>query len=275
MIKKILFSLTWFISATTTATIPLYRTTAVLCPLILSHFLFAVVLFPALDLLVLKNEKITLEKIETNNPIVFLKKTKRSKLNFFQLKEENDKLTLDLFTIATIRLFAFNTYVQAYHLQESLQDYPWYEMHNLAVAPYLGSNINTDNTNTPVNYLPRLLNGINEELNVVNRTSANGGTIDGKLVNGLPKLIGKKLFELNCNVCHKNKKNLILPEKNLEEDTLEANGMNNLNALIYQITNGKNGMPAFGNRLKKDEIESIAIYVLENSHQISSTDLLK
>ena len=41
--------------------------------------------------------------------------------------------------------------------------------------------------------------------------------------------------------------------------------MANLDAIIYQILNGKNGMPAFGGRLNDPEIEQIAKYVLKQS----------
>nr|AIM52732.1 cytochrome c6 [Ochromonas sp. CCMP1393]AIM52812.1 cytochrome c6 [Ochromonas sp. CCMP1393] len=80
--------------------------------------------------------------------------------------------------------------------------------------------------------------------------------------------IGKKLFTSNCNVCHIGGKNLIIPEKSLKKEILEANGMNNLNAIIYQVINGKNGMPAFGGRLEEYEIEEIANYVLESAYKI-------
>jgi len=73
---------------------------------------------------------------------------------------------------------------------------------------------------------------------------------------------GKELFEVNCNVCHIRGKNIIIPEKNLQKATLEMNGIWSKDAIIYQITNGKNGMPAFGGRLTKDEISEIASYVL-------------
>ncbi len=68
------------------------------------------------------------------------------------------------------------------------------------------------------------------------------------------------------HVCHKEGTNVIIPEKNLKKETLERNGMNTLEAIIYQITNGKNGMPAFGGRLKQEEIENIASYVLDESY---------
>ena len=41
--------------------------------------------------------------------------------------------------------------------------------------------------------------------------------------------------------------------------------MNSKNAITYQIINGKNGMPAFGGRLKEEEIEKITLYVLEQA----------
>ena len=72
---------------------------------------------------------------------------------------------------------------------------------------------------------------------------------------------GEKIFTSYCNVCHIGGNNIILPEKNLQKRSLEANGMNNMEAIMYQVTNGKNGMPAFGGRLKETEIESVAIYI--------------
>ena len=39
--------------------------------------------------------------------------------------------------------------------------------------------------------------------------------------------------------------------------------MNNLDSIIYQILNGKNGMPAFGGRLNEQQIEQIAEYMFK------------
>ena len=80
---------------------------------------------------------------------------------------------------------------------------------------------------------------------------------------------GRKLFSLNCIACHNNGQNLIIPEKNLKKEALEANGMNTIDAIIYQVLNGKNGMPAFGGRLSEKEIEEIAKYVLKQSNDSS------
>jgi cytochrome c6 len=76
---------------------------------------------------------------------------------------------------------------------------------------------------------------------------------------------GEKIFLNNCAVCHAGGNNIIIPEKNLKKETLEANGMSTKSAIAYQVLNGKNGMPAFGGRLKENEIEAVAIYVLEES----------
>ena len=78
---------------------------------------------------------------------------------------------------------------------------------------------------------------------------------------------GEKVFVNNCIVCHAGGNNIIIPEKNLKKATLETNGMNTRNAIAYQVLNGKNGMPAFGGRLKENEIQAVAIYVLQQSEK--------
>lgn len=83
---------------------------------------------------------------------------------------------------------------------------------------------------------------------------------------------GEQLFLKHCNVCHVGGRNVIIPEKNLRKRTLEVNGMNTVEAIRYQITNGKNGMPAFGGRLEEKEIEKIAIYVLDQSNKTFATE---
>lgn len=76
---------------------------------------------------------------------------------------------------------------------------------------------------------------------------------------------GEKIFLNNCAVCHTGGNNIIIPDKNLKKETLEANGMTTKSAIAYQVLNGKNGMPAFGGRLKENDIDAVAIYVLQES----------
>lgn len=78
---------------------------------------------------------------------------------------------------------------------------------------------------------------------------------------------GERIFSANCSACHAGGNNVIIPEKTLKKDILEANGMNSVNAITYQVTNGKNAMPAFGGRLDDSDIEDVANYVLSQSEK--------
>lgn len=69
---------------------------------------------------------------------------------------------------------------------------------------------------------------------------------------------GEKIFTANCSACHAGGNNVIMPEKTLKKDVLEANGMKSVDAITYQVTNGKNAMPAFGGRLSDSDIEDVA-----------------
>jgi cytochrome c6 len=79
--------------------------------------------------------------------------------------------------------------------------------------------------------------------------------------------VGEKLFFKNCMVCHPAGKNLILPEKDFQKENLKTNGMNFSSSILYQVRNGKNSMPAFGDRLKQVEIEKITQYILVESEK--------
>ena len=66
-------------------------------------------------------------------------------------------------------------------------------------------------------------------------------------------------------VCHENGNNIIIAEKNLKKESLITNGMNSISAISYQVMNGKNGMPAFGGRLKEEDIIEVSVYILYKS----------
>ena len=76
---------------------------------------------------------------------------------------------------------------------------------------------------------------------------------------------GKAIFTANCNACHLGGKNLVMAKKNLKKETLEKYGMYSAEAIITQVTNGKGAMPPFGKKLKPEEIENVAAYVLEQA----------
>lgn len=78
---------------------------------------------------------------------------------------------------------------------------------------------------------------------------------------------GETIFNANCSACHSGGNNVIITEKTLKKDVLETNGMDSVDAIVYQVTNGKNAMPAFGGRLTDNEIEDAANYVLTQSEK--------
>jgi cytochrome c6 len=78
---------------------------------------------------------------------------------------------------------------------------------------------------------------------------------------------GAKVFSANCAACHINGTNVVAANKNLKAETLKQFGMDSEAAIIAQVTNGKNAMPGFKGRLKDDQIEAVAAYVLAQSAQ--------
>nr|YP_010471200.1 cytochrome c553 [Sargassum confusum]UVF63158.1 cytochrome c553 [Sargassum confusum] len=78
---------------------------------------------------------------------------------------------------------------------------------------------------------------------------------------------GENVFTANCSACHTGGNNVIMPEKTLQKDALSINQMNSVGAITYQVTNGKNAMPAFGGRLTDDDIEDVASFVLSQSEK--------
>ncbi|RMF20484.1 MAG: cytochrome c6, partial [Cyanobacteria bacterium J083] len=78
---------------------------------------------------------------------------------------------------------------------------------------------------------------------------------------------GAKIFTANCAACHIGGKNVVNGAKTLQKSDLEKYGMDSAEAIIAQVTNGKNAMPAFGNKLSATEIEDVAAYVLSQAEQ--------
>jgi cytochrome c6 len=78
---------------------------------------------------------------------------------------------------------------------------------------------------------------------------------------------GEQVFNANCAACHAGGQNVIMPEKTLEKAALEQYlaGGRNEKAVITQVTNGKNAMPAFGGRLSDEDIANVASYVIATS----------
>lgn len=76
---------------------------------------------------------------------------------------------------------------------------------------------------------------------------------------------GGKIFGANCAACHMGGNNVIMANKTLKKDALQQFGMDSEDAIINQVKNGKNAMPAFGGRLSDEQIHDVAAYVLDQA----------
>ncbi|WP_373461998.1 MULTISPECIES: c-type cytochrome [unclassified Calothrix] len=80
---------------------------------------------------------------------------------------------------------------------------------------------------------------------------------------------GAKIFEANCSSCHIGGGNILISHKTLKKEAL-ANNLENYNqegikAIIDQVKNGRNAMPAFKNKLSNEEILQVAAYVFQKA----------
>jgi cytochrome c6 len=78
---------------------------------------------------------------------------------------------------------------------------------------------------------------------------------------------GAKIFSSNCAACHIGGGNVVMAMKTLKKEALEKYNMNSLEAITTQVAMGKNAMPAFGSKLKPEQIEDVATYVLQQSEK--------
>ncbi|MBD2388593.1 cytochrome c6 PetJ [Cylindrospermum sp. FACHB-282] len=76
---------------------------------------------------------------------------------------------------------------------------------------------------------------------------------------------GAQIFSVHCAGCHINGGNIIRRGKNLKKNALKKYGMDSLEAISAIVTNGKSNMSAYKNRLSRQEIETVAAYVLEQA----------
>jgi cytochrome c6 len=76
---------------------------------------------------------------------------------------------------------------------------------------------------------------------------------------------GQQVFSNTCSACHIGGTNVIVPKKTLTQEALEKYAMDSVDAIKQQVTQGKNAMPAFADRLTPDQIDAVADYVLEQA----------
>jgi len=74
-----------------------------------------------------------------------------------------------------------------------------------------------------------------------------------------------EVFSVNCAGCHINGSNIIRRGKNLKQKALKRYGMDSIANIANLVTNGKNIMPAYKDRLSEQQISDVAAYVLSQS----------
>ncbi|MUG98963.1 c-type cytochrome [Scytonema sp. UIC 10036] len=82
---------------------------------------------------------------------------------------------------------------------------------------------------------------------------------------------GAQIFKDNCASCHIGGGNILIAEKNLKKEALlsylENYESDAIQAIVSQVQNGKNAMPAFKGKLSESEILQVAAYVFQKSEQ--------
>mmetsp|Transcript_6174 Transcript_6174/g.6373 ORF Transcript_6174/g.6373 Transcript_6174/m.6373 type:complete len:144 (+) Transcript_6174:71-502(+) len=78
---------------------------------------------------------------------------------------------------------------------------------------------------------------------------------------------GGAVFGGNCAACHAGGNNVVQTEKTLRKEALDQYLTGGLSekSIITQVTNGKNAMPAFGDRLDPEDIADVAAYVYDQA----------
>ena len=83
---------------------------------------------------------------------------------------------------------------------------------------------------------------------------------------------GAQVFAGNCAACHIGGNNAVMANKTLKQDALEQylegyGSEHSFEAIVYQVTNGKNAMPSFSGRLTDAQIADVAAYVKDQAEK--------
>ncbi|CAK0783241.1 hypothetical protein CVIRNUC_006440 [Coccomyxa viridis] len=78
---------------------------------------------------------------------------------------------------------------------------------------------------------------------------------------------GEDVFSGNCAACHSGGGNVIEASRTLQKDAITQylDGGLSEAAIVKQVQNGKNAMPAWSGRLSEDEINDVAAYVYDQA----------
>jgi cytochrome c6 len=77
----------------------------------------------------------------------------------------------------------------------------------------------------------------------------------------------RNLFEFNCAGCHPNGSNIIRRGKNLQLKALKRNKLDSVDAIASFVSQGKNNMPSYKDRLSQQQILEVSHYVLAQAEK--------
>jgi len=85
----------------------------------------------------------------------------------------------------------------------------------------------------------------------------------------LSDINGRQLFQENCASCHIGGGNILVEQKTLTKtgltEYLSNFNVDPIGAIINQVKNGKNAMPAFKDKLSGEQIFEVATYVFQQA----------
>ncbi|ESA33512.1 cytochrome c6 [Leptolyngbya sp. Heron Island J] len=81
---------------------------------------------------------------------------------------------------------------------------------------------------------------------------------------------GERVFTNNCATCHAGGSNAVISSQTLKQEALEQYLFNygtehNVDAIAYQVANGRGAMPSFQGRISDKAIADVAAYVKAQS----------
>lgn len=76
---------------------------------------------------------------------------------------------------------------------------------------------------------------------------------------------GVNVFTVQCAGCHAHGGNIVRRNKTLTLKALQKNGYATEAAIAQLVTNGKNNMSAYKDRLSQAQIQDVSAYVLEQA----------
>ncbi|HBW57214.1 MAG TPA: cytochrome C6 [Oscillatoriales bacterium UBA8482] len=78
---------------------------------------------------------------------------------------------------------------------------------------------------------------------------------------------GAKIFEAQCVGCHAGGGNIVRRGKTLQKKALQRNHVDTIETISALVSNGKNNMSAYKDRLTEGEIQAVSAYVLEQAEK--------